>query len=199
LEILREAKEETGLPVVSEIIRETDLDVMGDIVDVLQIGARNAMNYSLLEAVAKSGKPVLLKRGMASTVEEWLLAAEYLAKNGNPNVILCERGIRTFEKATRNTLDVSAIALAKMESNLPVFADPSHAAGRCDLIPALARAAVAAGADGLMIEVHVHPETAHSDAEQQLTPADFEALLHDLAPLVKAQGLEWSKAVIGDQ
>ena len=192
LDILREARAETGLPVVSEIVRETDLDAMIDVVDVLQIGARNAMNYSLLEAVAKSGKPVLLKRGMASTVEEWLLAAEYLAKNGNPNVILCERGIRTFEKATRNTLDVSAIAIAKLESNLPVFADPSHAAGRCDLIPALARAAVAAGADGIMIEVHVHPETAHSDVEQQLTPADFEALLNDLEPLVKAQGFEWS-------
>jgi 3-deoxy-7-phosphoheptulonate synthase len=188
LRILRAVKEETGLPVVSEVINERDLYTMVDTVDVLQIGARNAMNYSLLEAVAKTGKPVLLKRGLAATVEEWLLAAEYLAKNGNPQVILCERGIRTFERATRNTLDLSAVVIAKLESNLPVFVDPSHAAGRHDLVPALSRAAVAAGADGLMIEVHGHPERASSDGTQQLTPPMFQELMASLKPFLQAAG-----------
>ncbi|MDD4872092.1 MAG: 3-deoxy-7-phosphoheptulonate synthase [Kiritimatiellae bacterium] len=193
LAILKAAKQAVGLPIVSEITRQTDLNSMLDVVDVLQIGARNAMNYSLLEAVAKSGKPVLLKRGMASTVEEWLLAAEYIAKNGNPNVILCERGIRTFENATRNTLDISAVALAKQECNLPVFVDPSHAAGRRDLIPALSKAAIATGADGLMIEVHNHPEEALSDSSQQLTPQKFAQLIKSLAPLLKASDMKIGK------
>jgi 3-deoxy-7-phosphoheptulonate synthase len=190
LGILAEAKKATGLPVVSEVVREADLDLMSDIIDIVQIGARNAMNYSLLEAVAKSGKPVMLKRGLAATVEEWLLAAEYLAKNGNPHIILCERGIRTFENATRNTLDLSAVALAKMECNLPVFVDPSHAAGRCDLITALSRASIAAGADGLMIEVHHRPDEAYSDSSQQLTPRQFAALMKDIQPFVKAAGMK---------
>lgn len=189
LEILAEAKRATGLPIVSEVVREQDVDLMLDVVDVFQIGARNAMNYSLLEAVAKTGKPVLLKRGLAATIEEWLLAAEYLAKNGNHNVILCERGIRTFENATRNTLDVSAVAIAKLECNLPVFVDPSHAAGRCDLIPALSKAAIAAGADGLIVEVHQHPDEAYSDTAQQLKPRQFEALMNDIRPFVKAVGM----------
>jgi 3-deoxy-7-phosphoheptulonate synthase len=193
LSILKAAKKLTGMPVVSEIIRQSDLDTMSEVVDILQIGARNAMNYSLLEAVARSGKPVLLKRGMASTVEEWLLAAEYIAKSGNPNVILCERGIRTFENATRNTLDISAVALAKLECNLPVFVDPSHAAGRRDLIPALSRAAIAAGADGLMIEVHQHPEAALSDSAQQLTPHSFKQLIDSLEPFIKAAGMKMGK------
>jgi len=193
LNILKVVKQAVGLPVVSEITRQTDLDAMVDIVDVLQIGARNAMNYSLLEAVAKSGKPILLKRGLASTIEEWLLAAEYIAKNGNPNVILCERGIRTFENATRNTLDISAVALAKQECNLPVIVDPSHAAGRRDLIPALSKAAIAAGADGLMVEVHQHPEDALSDSSQQLTPAAFKNLMQSLRPFAKAAGKEFCR------
>ena len=151
------------------------------------------MNYSLLEAVARSGKPVLLKRGLSATTEEWFLAAEYLAKNGNPNVILCERGIRTFEKATRNTLDVSAVALARLECNVPVFVDPSHAAGRRDLVTALSKAGIAAGAHGLMVEVHPHPESAHSDTEQQLTPAEFAVLMRELEPFVKAAGMKMSK------
>ncbi|MBM4149951.1 MAG: 3-deoxy-7-phosphoheptulonate synthase [Lentisphaerae bacterium] len=188
LRILQQAKKETGLPVVSEVVREMDLGLLVGAVDVIQIGARNAMNYSLLEAVARSGKPVLLKRGMAATVEEWLLAAEYIAKNGNHNVILCERGIRTFENSTRNTLDISAVALAKQETNLPVFVDPSHAAGRRDIIPALARAAVAAGADGLMVEVHTDPELAHCDAAQQLSVEDFHKLVADVEPFVVAAG-----------
>ena len=186
IRILQEAKEATGLPVVSEIIRGSDLDIMEDVVDILQIGARNALNYSLLETVAASGKPVLLKRGLSATIEEWLLAAEYLAKNGNPHVILCERGIRTFETATRNTLDISAVAIAKQECSLPVFVDPSHAAGRADLIPALSKAAIAAGADGLLVEVHTHPAEAQSDAAQQLTPSAFGELLNELKPFLAA-------------
>ena len=188
LRILKAVKKEVGLPIVSEITRQTDLEPMMDIVDILQIGARNAMNYSLLEIVAKSGKPILLKRGLASTIEEWLLAAEYIAKNGNPNIILCERGIRTFENATRNTLDISAVALAKQECNLPVIVDPSHAAGRRDVIPALSKAAIAAGADGLMIEVHQHPEEALSDSSQQLTPKSFRQIMKSLKPFIKAAG-----------
>ena len=193
LAILKAVRKEVGLPVVSEITRQSDLDAMVEVVDVLQIGARNAMNYSLLEAVARSGKPVMLKRGLASTVEEWLLAAEYIAKSGNPNVILCERGIRTFENATRNTLDLSAVVLARQECNLPVFVDPSHAAGRRDLIPALSRAAVAAGADGLMIEVHQHPEEALSDSSQQLTPHNFKQLMKSLVPFIKVAGMKVGK------
>jgi len=194
LSILRAVKKAVGLPIVSEITRQTDLEILIDVVDVLQIGARNAMNYSLLEAVAKSGKPVLLKRGLASTIEEWLLAAEYIAKNGNPNIILCERGIRTYEQATRNTLDISAVAVAKLECSLPVIVDPSHAAGRRDLIPALSKAAIAAGADGLMIEVHQHPEDALSDSAQQLTPHSFAQLMKSLAPFIKAAGMKVGKA-----
>jgi 3-deoxy-7-phosphoheptulonate synthase len=189
LRILAVAKQETGMPIVSEVVREDDIDIMMNVVDIFQIGARNSMNYSLLEAVAKSNKPVLLKRGLASTIEEWFLAAEYLAKNGNPNVILCERGIRTFERATRNTLDVSAVALARQECNLPVFVDPSHAAGRRDLIGPLAKAAIAAGAHGLMIEVHEHPEMALSDTDQQLTPPEFGVLIKTLRPFVDAVGM----------
>ena len=188
LHILRTVKKEIGMPIVSEITRQADLEPMMDVVDVLQIGARNAMNYALLEIVAKSGKPILLKRGLASTIEEWLLAAEYIAKNGNPNVILCERGIRTFEQATRNSLDISAVALAKQECNLPVIVDPSHAAGRRDLIPALSKAAIAAGADGLMIEVHPHPEDALSDSSQQLDPHSFRQIMKSLQPFIKAAG-----------
>jgi 3-deoxy-7-phosphoheptulonate synthase len=195
LDILLAAKKETGLPIVSEVIRETDIPLMMDTVDILQIGARNALNYSLLEVVASSHKPVLLKRGPSATVEEWLLAAEYLAKNGNPNIILCERGIRTFEKATRNTLDISAVAIAKLESNLPVFVDPSHAAGRHDLIIPLSKAAIAAGADGLIIEVHEHPEDASSDAAQQLTHDLFKQLMKEIAPFIKAAGRKLARGI----
>ena len=188
LDILQKVKSDTGLPIVSEVVRESDIDAMAAVVDIFQIGARNAMNYSLLEAVAKAGLPILLKRGMSATAEEWFLAAEYLVKNGNPNVILCERGIRTFETATRNTLDLSAVALAKQECNLPVFVDPSHAAGRRDLISVLSRAAVAAGADGLIVEVHPNPDLAKSDVTQQLTFDMFSDLVKDLEPFVAAAG-----------
>lgn len=190
LDIFREVKQESGLLVVSEVVRESDLPGMVPVVDILQIGARNCLNYSLLEAVAETHKPVLLKRGMAVTVEEWLLAAEYLVKSGNPNVILCERGIRTFETATRNTLDISAVILAKKESNLPVFVDPSHAAGRADLVIPLSCAAAASGADGLIVEVHPNPAAATSDATQQLSFEAFARLMTVIRPYVLAAGLK---------
>ena len=186
--ILSRVKAETGMPVISEVLRISDIERMRETVDLFQIGARNAMNYALLEAVAGAGKPVFLKRGMAMTVEEWLLAAEYLAKNGNPNIILCERGIRTFETATRNTLDLGGAALAKRESSLPVFVDPSHAAGRRDLVGTLARSAVAIGMDGLMVEVHNNPEEALSDQTQQLTLERFDELMRDIRPFIEAAG-----------
>ncbi len=188
LEILQTVKQRTGLPIVTEVVSEADVDPMRKIVDVFQVGARNMMNYSLLGAVARTGLPVLLKRGLAATIEEWFLAAEYLAKQGNSQIILCERGIRTFERATRNTLDISAIAIAKQECNLPVIADPSHAAGRIDIINGLSRAAIAAGADGLMIEVHPHPEKASSDGSQSLNQDQFSRLMQDIHPILTACG-----------
>jgi 3-deoxy-7-phosphoheptulonate synthase len=188
LEILRKARETTGLPIVTEIVSESDIKAVDAVTDVFQIGARNALNYSLLEAVADCNKPILLKRGLAATVDEWLLAAEYVVKRGNRNVILCERGIRTFETATRNTLDLSAVAIAKRETSLPVIVDPSHAAGRWDLITDLSKAAVAVGADGLMIEVHRHPEAALSDGAQQITPDAFGELMRAIEPFVNVVG-----------
>lgn len=188
LDILEKARKKTRLPIVTEVVKESDVKLVASRADVLQIGARNGMNYALLEKVAETGKPVFLKRGMAAKIEEWLLAAEYVVKNGNPNVILCERGIRTFETATRNTLDLSAVAVAKKETRLPVFVDPSHAAGRFDLIQPLSAAAIAAGADGLMIEVHWHPETALSDGAQQVTPEHFGKIVQSLDPWLTAAG-----------
>jgi len=188
LRLLKIAKEESGLPIVTELVKEGDIEAVCEVADVLQIGARNALNYALLEAAADTGKPILLKRGMASTIQEWLLAAEYIAKQGNPNVILCERGIRTFETATRNTLDLGAACVAKLESRLPVFIDPSHGAGRWDLIDPLSRAAIAMGADGLVIEVHPQPEVALSDGDQQLRPDAFSELVDGLLPFVSAAG-----------
>lgn len=180
LKILRLAKEETGLPVVSEVLDPRDVGWMMEYVDILQVGARNMQNFSLLKEIGKSGHPVILKRGMNSTIQEWLLCAEYVLAEGNPQVILCERGIRTFEKYTRNTLDLAAIAAVKELSHLPVIVDPSHAAGKASLVPRLSLAAVAAGTDGLMIEVHIQPEKALSDGEQSLTPAEFSALVPKL-------------------
>ena len=153
LEILATAREETGMPIITEVMTPSDIDEVGAFTDIFQIGARNAQNYLLLEEVGKAGKPVMLKRGLSMLMEEWLLAAEYVMAQGNPDVILCERGIRTFESSTRNTLDVSSVPVQGM-SHLPVFIDPSHAAGKRALVPALALAGIAAGADGLMIEVH---------------------------------------------
>ena len=188
LEILKEARRVTGLPIVTEVMGPQDVELVAGYADVLQIGARNAQNVPLLAAAAASGKPILLKRGIAGLVDEWLLAAEYIFVHGNHRVILCERGIRTFEHAYRNTLDLSAVAVAKKETHLPVFVDPSHAAGRADMIIPLARAAVAVGADGLLVEVHPDPASALSDGGQQLKPAQFQQLMDELRPLVQVMG-----------
>src|SRR6266508_2511314 len=181
LEFLKEASIETGLPVVTEVMSENDVDVVAEYADMLQIGARNMQNFSLLRRVANVDRPVLLKRGPSATIKEWLLAAEYLLTGGNPNVVLCERGIKTFETATRNTLDLAAVALAKELSHLPVIADPSHGTGIRSLVPAASRAAVAIGADGLMIEVHPCPERALSDGPQSLDLRGFADLMESLA------------------
>lgn len=188
LELCREVARETGLAVVTEVISPREVELVAEYVQMLQIGARNMQNYALLQEVGRTKLPVLLKRGMAATIEEWLMAAEYIMKEGNNQVVLCERGIRTFETATRNTMDISAITLAKEWSHLPVIADPSHATGRRQLVLPLARAALAAGADGLMIEVHPHPETALSDGPQSLDFTDFQALMKGITPILQAMG-----------
>ena len=188
LEMMKHVREETGLPVVTEVVREGMVELVAGYADMLQIGARNALNYSLLECVADTGKPILLKRGMAATVNEWLLAAEYIVKRGNRNVILCERGIRTYETATRNMLDVGAVAIAKKETCLPVIVDPSHAAGRVDLVEPLAKAAIAAGADGLLVEVHPDPQSAMSDQAQQFTLDGFAEFMEHIRPYVEVDG-----------
>jgi 3-deoxy-7-phosphoheptulonate synthase len=186
--LLAEAREETGLPIVSEVLDPRHVEAMAQRVDMLQIGARNMQNYALLAEVGRTRVPVLLKRGLSATVEELLLAAEHILVQGNTQVVLCERGIRTFERATRNTLDVSAIPVLKSETHLPVIVDPSHAGGRAELVAPLAMAAIAAGADGLIVEVHPHPESALSDGAQSLTPAAFDAMMRQLAPLADAVG-----------
>lgn len=188
LEILARVRRMTGLPVVTEVMDTRHVETVAGHVDVLQVGARNMQNFALLREVGRVHRPVLLKRGMSATVKDLLLAAEYVMKQGNMQVILCERGIRTFERATRNTFDIGAIPVLKEESHLPVLADPSHAAGRRALVPPLAFAAVAAGADGLMVEVHPRPEEALSDGEQSLDFAQFRALIRDLAPFAAAAG-----------
>lgn len=188
LEILKETRAASGLPIVTEVMSPQDVELVASYADVLQIGARNAQNVPLLAAAAASGKTILLKRGISGLVDEWLLAAEYICVHGNNRVILCERGIRTFEHACRNTLDLSAVAVAKKETHLPVFVDPSHAAGRADMIIPLARAAVAVGADGLLVEVHPDPAMALSDGGQQLKPKQFEQLMAELRPIAQAMG-----------
>lgn len=182
LRMLARARQDSGLAIVTEVMSETDVPLVAEYADILQIGTRNMENYALLEAAARSGRPVLLKRGMVATVADLLRSAQVILDNGNPHVILCERGIRTFETATRNTFDVAAIALLKQISHLPVIADPSHAAGYRELVPALARIAVAAGADGLLVEVHPHPEKAWSDGDQSLDFDDFEEMMASLDP-----------------
>ena len=190
LKMLARAREESGLAIVTEVMSETDVPMVAEYADILQIGTRNMENYSLLEAAARSGRPVLLKRGMVATIADFLRAAQLILDNGNPNVILCERGIRTFETAMRNTFDVAAIALLKQISHLPVIADPSHAAGHRDLVPALARIAVASGADGLLVEVHPNPDKAWSDGEQSLDFAGFDRMMAALEPWIELRGLE---------
>ena len=183
LDILAEARAVTGLPVVTEVVDPRDMERVCGCVDVIQIGSRNMQNFALLKEAGCSPLPVLLKRGLAATIEEWLLAAEYILDAGNPRVILCERGIRTFEEMTRNTLDIAAVALVKELSHLPVIVDPSHATGRRSLVAPAARAAIAAGADGLMVEVHQNPDQALSDGNQSLSPVLFANLYRDIRNL----------------
>jgi 3-deoxy-7-phosphoheptulonate synthase len=180
LELLAEARQATGLPVVTELLDVRDLDLVCQYADVIQIGSRNMQNFPLLREVGGVKKPVLLKRGFAATIEEWILAAEYILARGNEDVILCERGIRTFEPSARNTLDVTAIVQIHLQTHLPVIADPCHAAGYRRLVPPLSKAALAAGADGLMIEVHPDPSQALSDGQQSLSAEEFSALMADL-------------------
>ena len=180
LQILSEVRDEVGLPVVTEVMDASDVDVVAEHADMLQIGTRNMQNFGLLQAVGATGKPVMLKRGLTATYEEWLMAAEYIAQRGNLDIVLCERGVRSFEPAIRNMLDVSAVAMVQRQSHLPVIVDPSHAAGRRDLVVPLARAGIAAGADGVMVDVHPHPESALCDGAQAL----FGEALDELAQAV---------------
>ncbi len=186
LRLLREAKERTGLKIITEVLSERDVEHVAETADILQIGARNAQNFQLLIECAHTKKPVLLKRGMSEKIEEWILASEYLLAHGNPNVMLCERGIRTFETYTRNTLDLSAVAIAKKETHLPVIVDPSQGCGRADLVTALCAGAVAMGADGFIIEVHPNPAEALSDGQQQVTFDGFRDLVESIQPFLKA-------------
>ena len=188
LELLKIAKQETGLPIVTELMGVEYLDRFVEDVDVIQIGARNMQNFDLLKEVGKTQTPILLKRGMSSTIEEWLMSAEYIMAGGNENIILCERGIRTYETYTRNTLDLSAIPVIKKLSHLPVIVDPSHAAGYWYLVEPLAKAAIAAGADGLMIEVHNNPQCALSDGQQSLKPALFDKVMKKVKVLAEIEG-----------
>ncbi len=188
LKLLARAREVTGLPVVTEVMTPEAVPLVEKYADCLQIGARNMQNFNLLQACGRSTKPVLLKRGPSATLEELLMAAEYILSSGNRNVVLCERGMRTFERATRNTLDLSAVAVLKEWSHLPVFVDPSHGTGQRSLVTPMAKAAVACGADGLIIEVHPHPERALSDGPQSLTPAMLAAAMEEIAAVAHAVG-----------
>jgi 3-deoxy-7-phosphoheptulonate synthase len=190
LELLKEAKAETGLPIVTELMDPRHVEEVVDAADVIQIGARNSQNFLLLSEVGRAEKPVLLKRGLSTSVEELLMAAEYVAKEGNDRIILCERGIKTFETSTRFTLDLGAVAVLKHETHLPVIVDPSHAAGRRDLVAPLARAAAAVGADGIIVETHPQPEQALSDAAQQIPTSEFAAFAADVAAVVALMGKE---------
>jgi len=188
LNLLEEGRAATGLPIITEVMEPGQVERVAESADVLQIGTRNMQNFPLLKEVGRSRKPCMLKRGLSATIEEWLMAAEYIMHAGNPNVILCERGIRTFETATRNTLDLSAIPLVKRLSHLPVIADPSHGTGHRYLVPPMALAAAAAGADGLIIEVHPQPDSALSDGPQSLTLEGFDQLMHTLDAVLSAVG-----------
>lgn len=188
LDMLRAAQQETGMALVTEVVEARDVPKVAKAVDMLQVGARNMQNFNLLKECGASGKPTLLKRGLAATIEEWLLAAEYIMKEGNPNVVLCERGIRTFEPYTRNTLDLNAVAAVRTLSHLPVVVDPSHGTGRRELVLPMARAGIATGADGIMVEVHPRPEEAFSDGQQTLTVKEFAALRNELIPIALAMG-----------
>jgi 3-deoxy-7-phosphoheptulonate synthase len=185
LKLLRKAKAATGLAIITEVMSDGDVELIAEYADILQIGARNMQNFALLKSLGRAQRPILLKRGISSTIKELLMSAEYIVAHGNPNVILCERGIRTFETETRNTCDLSAVPVLNALTHLPVVVDPSHAAGKRGLVPPLARAAVAIGADGLLVEVHPSPEKAISDGAQSLTIPQFGAMMRDLAPYVE--------------
>jgi 3-deoxy-7-phosphoheptulonate synthase len=190
LKHLKKTGDELGMVTVSEVMDSGDVELLSRYVDVLQVGARNMQNFHLLKEIGQTKKPVLLKRGLSSTIKELLMSAEYIASGGNFNIILCERGIRTFEDSTRNTLDISAVPVVKQLSHLPIIVDPSHAAGKWGLVAPLSRAAVAGGADGLIIEVHSHPEDALSDGAQSLIPSNFAQLMESLRAVAKAVGRE---------
>jgi 3-deoxy-7-phosphoheptulonate synthase len=190
LKYLFEAKKKTGLPIVTELMDPRDIEIITKYSDVIQIGARNMQNFRLLLEVGMCDRPILLKRGLSATIKEWLMAAEYIMSRGNQEVILCERGIRTFETATRNTLDISAVPLLKQLTHLPVMVDPSHGVGKWDLVAPMSKAAIAAGADGLLIEVHTNPEEALSDGEQSIKPTAFKKLMEELKPIAVAVGRE---------
>jgi 3-deoxy-7-phosphoheptulonate synthase len=190
LKLLRKAKAATGLAIVTEVMRDGDVELIAEYADILQIGARNMQNFALLKSLGRAERPILLKRGMSSTIKELLMSAEYIVAHGNPNVILCERGIRTFETETRNTCDLAAVAVLNELTHLPVVVDPSHATGRRSLVPPLARAAVAVGADGLLVEVHPSPEKAISDGAQSLTIPQFCAMMRELGPYLEL----WKRA-----
>jgi 3-deoxy-7-phosphoheptulonate synthase len=187
LKLLRKAREETGLAIVTEVMSEEDVELIAEYADIMQVGTRSMENYALLEALGRCGRPVLLKRGMTATIEELMHSAQVIVMAGNPDVILCERGIRTFETATRNTLDIAAVPVLKTVSHLPVIVDPSHAAGVRSLVPLLARAAIVVGADGLLVEVHPCPEQAMSDGDQSLTFGEFRRMMRDLQPYLELQ------------
>jgi 3-deoxy-7-phosphoheptulonate synthase len=186
LQLLDEARKETGLPIVTEVMDADKVELVASYADILQIGTRNMQNFPLLKEVGRSDKPVMLKRGMSATINEWLGCAEYILAEGNPNVIMCERGIRTFETITRNTVDISAAPILHMISHLPVIVDPSHGTGSRSLVPPMAMAAIAAGADGVMVEVHPHPEEALCDGAQSLSPEDFKSFIQDIKPIIEA-------------
>ena len=188
LKLLALAREKTGLPIVTEVVNPRDVELVAKYADVMQVGARNVQNFALLKMLGQLDKPILLKRGMATTIQEYLMSAEYILSEGNRRVILCERGIRTFETATRNTLDISAIPVLKEQTHLPVIVDPSHATGHASLVPSMSYAAIAAGCDGLIVEVHPHPETAASDGPQSLRPKEFMAMMEKLAEFAKVAG-----------
>jgi 3-deoxy-7-phosphoheptulonate synthase len=190
LKLLKTAKQETGLPIVTELMSTDYIDTFVENVDVIQIGARNMQNFDLLKQIGKTNKPILLKRGLSATIEEWLMSAEYIMAGGNENVILCERGVRTFETITRNTLDLQAIPVIKRLSHLPIIIDPSHAGGYAYLVEPMAKAAVIAGSDGLMIEVHNDPENALSDGQQSLTPDQFDKLMDKVKVVANMEGKE---------
>jgi 3-deoxy-7-phosphoheptulonate synthase len=185
LKLLRKAKAATGLAILTEVMSEGDVDLVAEYADIMQIGARNMQNFSLLKALGRTTRPILLKRGMSCTIRELLMSAEYIVAHGNPNVVLCERGIRTFETATRNTCDISAVAVLNELTHLPVIVDPSHSSGRRSLVPPLSRAAVAIGADGLLVEVHPCPEKAYSDGAQSLSIPGFERMMQELGPHIQ--------------